>query len=146
MAPLIRPSPKPPICCELGGFSICTRRVRADLGRKWSNFRYHGNKGRPNENLNSTIKSAVPENPVWCKLGGCSICTSRVMADLGRKWSKFQKSISQTTFNRSSPDFCPHWSLAVGIQPHCWNYPATSRLGQTEDTKFRVDFEFDLKK
>ena len=75
-----------------------------------------------------------------------SICTSRVMADLGRKWSKFQKSISQKIFNRSSPDFYPHWTLAVCIQSHCWNYPATSRFGQTEDTKFSVDFEFDLKK
>jgi len=37
----------------------------ADLGRKLSNFRYHGNKGRPNENVNSTIKSAVPENPLF---------------------------------------------------------------------------------
>ena len=38
----------------------------ADLGRKWSNFRYHDNKSRPNENLNSTIQSAVPENPLFC--------------------------------------------------------------------------------
>ena len=37
----------------------------ADLGRKWSKFRYHGNKGRPNENLNTTIKSAVPNNPLF---------------------------------------------------------------------------------
>jgi len=54
------------------------------------------------------------KNPVWCKLGGSSICTSRVMADLGRKWSKFQKLISQRMFNRYSPDFYLHWSLAVG--------------------------------
>ena len=38
----------------------------ADMGRKWSKFRYHGNKGGPNENLNSTIKSAVHENPLFC--------------------------------------------------------------------------------
>ena len=157
----------------------------ADLGRKWSEFRYHGNKVRPIENRNSTIKSAVHENPlfgansaalalvqaallliwvengriyvtmatrvdpvkiwmaplnrpsrkppVWCKLGGSSISTSRVIADLGRKWSKFQNSISQRIFNRSSPVFYPHWFLAVAIQWHCWNYLATSRFGQTEN-------------
>jgi len=28
-------------------------------------FCYHGNKDRPTENLNGTIKSAVPENPLF---------------------------------------------------------------------------------
>jgi len=57
----------------------------ADLDRKWSNFRYHGNKGRPNENLNSTIKSAVPENPLF---GANSVALAIVQADLWRFGSK----------------------------------------------------------
>ena len=137
MAPLIRPSPKNPLWCELGGSSICTSRVMADLYRKWSNFREHGNKGRPNENLNSTIKSAVVENSLFgansAALAWSYTSTSRVMADLRQKWSKFQNSISQRIFNQSSPDFYPHWTLAVAIQSRCWNYPSTSRFGQTED-------------
>jgi len=53
------------------------------------------------------------------------------MADLGRKWSKIQNSISQRIFNHSPPDFYPHWSLAVAIQSRCWNYPTMPRFGQT---------------
>jgi len=43
--------------------------VQAELyGRfcsKIANFYYHGNKDRPTENLNGTINSAVPENPLF---------------------------------------------------------------------------------
>jgi len=83
MAPLIPPSPKNPVWCELGGSSICTSRVMADLGRKWSNFRDHGNKGRPNENLNSSNKSAVPENPLF---GANSAALAFVQAELWPIW------------------------------------------------------------
>ena len=55
----------------------------ADFGRKWSNFRYRVNKGRPNENLNSTIKSAVPENPVF---GANSAALALVQAELWPIW------------------------------------------------------------
>jgi len=51
----------------------------ADFGRKRSNFRYHSNKGRPNENLNSTIKSALPENPLF---GANSAALAFVQAQL----------------------------------------------------------------
>jgi len=51
----------------------------ADLGRKWSDFCDHGNKGRPNENLNSTIKSAVPNNPLF---GANSAALALVQAEL----------------------------------------------------------------
>jgi len=57
----------------------------ADLGRKWLNFRYHGNKGRPNENLNSTIKSAVHDNPLF---GANSAAVAFVQAELWPIWSK----------------------------------------------------------
>ena len=33
--------------------------------KKQPNFRSHGNKGLSRENVNSTIKSAVPENPMF---------------------------------------------------------------------------------
>ena len=51
----------------------------ANLGRKWLNFGYHGNKGRPNENMNSAIKSAVPENPLF---GANSAALAFVQAEL----------------------------------------------------------------
>jgi len=51
----------------------------ADMGRKWSNFCYHDNKGRPNENFKSTIKSAVPENP---QFGANSAALAFVQAEL----------------------------------------------------------------
>jgi len=54
-----------------------------DLGRKWSNFRYHGNKGRPNENVKSTVKSAVPENPLF---GANSAALAFVQAELWPIW------------------------------------------------------------
>jgi len=45
---------------------ICIRRVMADfVQKKQPNFRSHGNKGLSRENVNSTIKSAVPENPMF---------------------------------------------------------------------------------
>jgi len=31
------------------------------------------------------LNQPFPKTPVWCKIGGSSICTSQVMADLGRK-------------------------------------------------------------
>ena len=55
----------------------------ADLGRKWSNFRHHDNKGRPNKNLNSTIKSAVPDNPRFC---ANSAALAFVQAELWSIW------------------------------------------------------------
>jgi len=55
----------------------------ADLGRKWSNVRDHGNKGRPSENLNSIIKSAVPENPCF---GANSAALAFVQAELWLIW------------------------------------------------------------
>ena len=55
----------------------------ADLGRKWSNFRYHGNKGRPSENLNRTINSAVHENPLF---GAHSAALAFVQAELWPIW------------------------------------------------------------
>ena len=55
----------------------------ADFGRKWSNFRYHGKTGRPNENVNGTIKSAVPENPMF---GANSAALAFVQAQLWPIW------------------------------------------------------------
>jgi len=51
----------------------------ADLTRKLSNFRYHGNKGDPIKNLNSTIKSAVPDHPLF---GANSATLAFVQAEL----------------------------------------------------------------
>ena len=66
MAPLIRLSPKKnPVWCELGGSGIYTSRVTADFVRKEPHFRYHGNNRRSRKNLNSTVKSAVPEKPLF---------------------------------------------------------------------------------
>jgi len=53
------------------------------FGSKWSNFRYHGNKGRSNEKLNSTIKSAVPEKPLFV---ANSAAVAFVQADLWTIW------------------------------------------------------------
>jgi len=55
----------------------------ADLGQKWSNFRYHDNKGWCSENLNSTIKLAVPDNPLF---GANSAAPALVQAQLLLIW------------------------------------------------------------
>jgi len=65
------------------------------------------------------IRFGRPGKPRLDELGGSSICTIRVMADLGRKWSKFQKSISQRIFNQSSPDFYPHWHPITLLELFC---------------------------
>jgi len=55
----------------------------ADLGRKWSNFRCHGNMGRSNKNLNGNINSAVPKNPLF---GANSAALAFVQAELWPIW------------------------------------------------------------
>ena len=55
----------------------------ADFVRKWPNFCYHGNKGQPRENLEGTIKSAVPENPLF---GENSAALAFVQAELWPIW------------------------------------------------------------
>jgi len=55
----------------------------ANLGRKWSNSRYRGSKGRSRENLNSTIKLAVSENPMF---GANSAALAFVQDELGPIW------------------------------------------------------------
>jgi len=50
---------------------------------KYPNFCYHGNKGRPTENLNGTIKSAVPENLLFV---ANSAALAFVQDELGPIW------------------------------------------------------------
>ena len=40
---------------------------RSPVLLKFSNFRYHGNRGRSETNFAYTVKFANPENPDWCK-------------------------------------------------------------------------------
>jgi len=104
------------ILCEKVQFSLPWQEGLVERKFKWHH--YIGRHRKP---------------PVWCKLGVSSVCTSQVMADLVRKEAKFHNLIFQRMFNQSSPDFYVHWSLAVAIQSHCWNYPTLSRFGETGD-------------
>jgi len=83
LAALNRPSPKRHDWCEVGGYGVHTSRVTADFVRKLPYFRCHGNKGRCSENLNSTIKLAVPDNPLF---GANSTALALVQAQLLLIW------------------------------------------------------------
>jgi len=143
MAPLIRPSPKTPF----GANSAAVAFVQAELWPIWVE----------NGQIFGTMATRVGPGKIWIAplnrqspKTPCSVQTRRLyhlyQQSYGRFGSKIQNSISQRIFNQSSTHFTPHWSLAVAIQSRCWNYPTTSRFGQTRDKKFRVDFKFDLKK
>ena len=58
--------------------------------------------GLVQENFIGTIKSAVPENPVWCELGGSSICTRRVMADFVQKSRIFVTMVTRVSPGKNS--------------------------------------------
>ena len=79
MAPLIRPSQKTLFAVNSAALAFVQAKLWQMWVEKWSNFRYHGNKGRPNENLNITIKSAVYENPLF---GANSAAVVFVQAEL----------------------------------------------------------------
>jgi len=63
------------------GSNYDTCLVIADFVRKFSNFRYHGNKDRSRVNYNDTVKLAKPENLVWCRNLGYISYASRVIAN-----------------------------------------------------------------
>jgi len=82
----------------------------ADLGRKWSKFGYHGNKGRPNENLNSTIKSAVPENPLF---GANSAAPAFAQAELWTIWVENNRNFKNQYLKENLTDL-PQTAIRTG--------------------------------
>ena len=57
---------------------------------KFTNFRYHGNKGRFGVNFRDTVKLRDPENPVWFKNLGHIYYVGREMANFVRKLETFR--------------------------------------------------------
>ena len=57
---------------------------------KFPHFRYNGNRGWSDKNLTHTVKSAVPENPIWRKNLNDISYTSRVIADFLMKFTDFR--------------------------------------------------------
>jgi len=83
LAALNRPSSKSHDWCKVGGSGVYTSQVTADFVRKLPYFRCHDNKGRCSENLNSTIKLAVPDSPLF---GANSAAVAFVQAELWTIW------------------------------------------------------------
>ena len=63
------------VWCKNRGHIFCKRRVIANLLLKFSNFRYHGNRGWFETNFAYTDKP-----PVWCKNREPISCKRRVIA------------------------------------------------------------------
>jgi len=89
MTPLDWPTPKTPHRCKILGSILNASWVIAIFVWKFPHFRYHGNRGSSDKNLNYTVKSAVPENPIWRKNLSDISYTSWVIADFLMKFADF---------------------------------------------------------